>query len=286
METKYRSIDISSWVKVGEGGNGSTYEDLGQPDILLKLNKKRLSGLETVKTEFDTSVAVARLGLSTPRMIEIVKVGDSYATIIERVRQKKSMSSICHDYPERIDEMGRLLCSQLKILESTPCDTSIFLDHRQLALQAIQQAVYIPRNERDFMFSLISKVPEVTTCSHGDFQTGNIIIAQNRCYWIDLGRFGYGHPIFDISHLYLICNVYSKIGRARNLFHMTREQLLQLWDSFAVAYSGNESHADFDDYVKQHAAADILLRTAYDKPTFLERLFFKAQIHSVLKPFV
>lgn len=59
-EANYRSIDLSSWVKVGEGGNGSTYEASDQPDIILKLNNSRYNDLKSVKEEFDVSDAVAR----------------------------------------------------------------------------------------------------------------------------------------------------------------------------------------------------------------------------------
>ena len=55
-EANYRSIDLSSWVKVGEGGNGSTYEASDQPDIILKLNNSRSNDLKSVKEEFDRQV--------------------------------------------------------------------------------------------------------------------------------------------------------------------------------------------------------------------------------------
>ena len=51
MDT-YRQIDLSSWVKVGEGGNGRTFENPEQPDILLKLNNAGINDLKTVKSEF------------------------------------------------------------------------------------------------------------------------------------------------------------------------------------------------------------------------------------------
>ena len=90
--SEYRNIDLSAWTKVGEGGNGVTYENPSQSDIILKVNKPRLSCLDTVKHEYEVSQAVERLGLPTPKMYEMVRVGDAYATIAQRIKHKKSLS--------------------------------------------------------------------------------------------------------------------------------------------------------------------------------------------------
>ena len=61
MENKgYPEVNLDSWIKVGEGGNGVTYEHPDKPDLLLKLNNGRSSSYEVVKEEFDTSAAVSR----------------------------------------------------------------------------------------------------------------------------------------------------------------------------------------------------------------------------------
>ncbi len=58
--------------------------------------------------------------------------------------------------------------------------------------------------------AFLDSVPENTNCVHGDFQPGNVILAGGKPYWIDLGRFAWGDPMFDFGHLYLSCGVYSK----------------------------------------------------------------------------
>lgn len=67
-QPEFRQIDLTPWIKVGEGGNGSTYENPASPDVLLKLNNDRSNDLASVKVEYDRSCAVAGLGLPTPAM--------------------------------------------------------------------------------------------------------------------------------------------------------------------------------------------------------------------------
>ena len=119
-QTNYPHIDLSAWKQVGEGGNGKTYENPSRPDVILKVNNARLSTLKAVQHEYDISKAVEGLGLAVPSMHEIVRVGDAYASISQRIKGKKSLSRICHDEPERIEEMARLLCQKGKELFATP----------------------------------------------------------------------------------------------------------------------------------------------------------------------
>ena len=89
---QYLQINLADWQQVGEGGNGKTYVNPAQPDVILKVNNARLSTLEAVKHEFDISRAVACLGISVPEVYHIVRVGDAYGTVSEIIIGKKSLS--------------------------------------------------------------------------------------------------------------------------------------------------------------------------------------------------
>ena len=205
----FEKINLADWQQVGEGGNGKTYANPARPDVILKVNNARLSTFNAVKHEYDVSKAVESLGLSTPRMYELVRVGDVYATISERIKEKKSLSRICHDEPKRTEEMARLLCQKGKELAATPCDTEFFPNRKQQALLAIEKATYVSKKNKKSIRTFIESIPESTGCSHGDFQTGNLILAGENFYWIDLDRFACGDPMFDIGHLFLICHLYA-----------------------------------------------------------------------------
>ena len=284
MET-YPQIDLSQWQQVGEGGNGKTYVNPSQPGLILKINNARLSTFEAVKHEYDVSEAVAGLGITVPKMQAMVRVGDVYATISERITGKQSLSRICHDHPERIEEMAQLLCEKGKQLFATPCKTDFFPSRRQQVLQALDSASFLGKKTLRKLRGFAETIQENDFCVHGDFQMGNLIIAGDKCYWIDLDRVAHGDPMFDIAHLYLVCMVYSGLKQSRDIFHMEEDQLHRFWDAFATAYTGKEDHAEFDRLAGKYAALDIVLRTLLVKPSFLEKIFFKMHIKRLVRQF-
>lgn len=47
--SEYRVFDLSDWIQVGQGGNGTTYENPSQPDLILNVDKKQINTLEFVR---------------------------------------------------------------------------------------------------------------------------------------------------------------------------------------------------------------------------------------------
>ena len=274
---------LADWQQVGEGGNGKTYVNPAEPDRILKVNNERLSTFEAVKHEFDVSKAVESPGLSAPKMYEMVRVGDAYATLSERIKGKKSLSRICHDEPERIEEMARMLAEKGKELFATPCNTDIFPSRKEQVLWAIDHATFVSRKNRALIRAFAESIPENGHCIHGDFQTGNIIQAGDKYYWIDLDRFAHGDPMFDIGHLFQICKIYAPMKRVQDLFHMTLEQFHRFWNAFAEAYTGKADHADFDALSGKFACLDVIMRICFVKPSFLEKLFFGMYVRKLVK---
>lgn len=279
----YPQIDLSAWQQVGEGGNGKTYENPEKPGVLLKVNNKSIADLRTVKEEFNLSKAVESVGIQTPRMYEIVRVGESYATLCEKIQHKKSLSRICSDQPERLKEMAQLFCEEGCKFFSTPCDTKLFRNRKELALEGIEKSLYLPRKKREALTRFVQSVPENKSCSHGDFQPGNILLSEGKCYWIDLGRFAWGDPMFDIGHLYNACMVYSNMKKTQEIFHMTEQQFADFWDAFAKAYTGQEDHSEFDLQAARFGAVDIAMRTVFQAPSFPEKIFFRLKISGLMK---
>ena len=283
--SEYRVIDLSDWIQVGQGGNGTTYENPSQPDLILKVDKKQINTLEFVRHEFEVSKAVEALGLPTLKMREMVRVGDLYATISDRIKDKKSLSRICHDEPQRIEEMAQLMCRMGKDLFSTQCNTDFFPSRKEQLMRALDKVQFISRKNRQILKDFAQTIQDIKTCSHGDFNMGNLVLSGDKPVWIDLDRFGYGDPMFDIGHLYQICNVYAPMKQVQDIFHMTEQQLGLFWVAFAKAYTGQEDHSEFDSQAGRFACFDMILRYEFQKCSLLERMFFGVYIKRLIKAF-
>ncbi len=280
-----KSIDINSWTQVGEGGIGKTYVHPDNPAILLKVNRSSMSDERTVKREVETSQHVFDLGLSTPRMFDIVRVGDAYGYTFERIKGKKSLSRICADDPSRISEIAALLASEGRKLHATTCDTAFFPSHKEGALKAIGAADFADEADKQKLLAFVEGLDDAPTCLHGDYQTGNLIVSgEGKPYWIDLGWFSHGLPMFDIGHLFLITQIYSQFQRMRDIIHMSREQLLAFWDAFAAAYSGNADHAAFDAEAARFAAIDVCY-ISYQDPRPEANQMFGHVVHELVEKY-
>jgi Ser/Thr protein kinase RdoA (MazF antagonist) len=127
-------------------------------------------------------------------------------------------------------------------------------------------------------------MPDTGTVLHGDFQPGNIIMADEKHYWIDLGWLSQGWYMMDLAHLYKMMVEDSVIPAVQELTHMTREQMLAFWDAFARAYTGTEDVEALNRTLRPYAALDII-RTFYlhqnDNPQFIA--FLRMRIGEELK---
>ncbi len=254
--SEYKNIDLSAWTQVGQGGNGITYENPSQPDLILKVDKKQINTLEFVKHEFDVSKAVEKLGLPTPKMHEIVRVGNLYATISDRIKEKRSLSRICHDEPQRIEEMAQIMCSNGKILFSTKCDTDFFPSRKEQLMRALDKVQFVSRKNRRILKDFARTIQDIKTCR-----------------------------MFDLGHLYQICNVYAPMKQVQDIFHMTEQQLHLFWDAFAKAYTGQDDHSEFDSQAGRFACLDMILRYEFQKCSLPEKMFFGVYIRRLIKTF-
>lgn len=280
----YKDIDISAWTKVGEGGEGSTYTNPETPDVLLKVSNHTLTNgsLEAVSKEFHTSKAVYDLGLPTPEMVEIVRVGEDYGILSQLVKGKKSLAKMSGENPDSIDSYAALMAKLAKQFHATEAgDCEWIPSHKALMLEVLNQTKMIGGKTLERVRAFVQGLEDAPTLVHGDFTFSNLILADDKPYWIDLGHVTHGLPMFDLGHFYLFCNIFGKQKRVQDIAHMTADQMLRFWNSFALAYNGPEGLDAFNAECKRFAGLSVLMLGYTQNLSFSER-FFLGQLAKAL----
>lgn len=263
----YRSIDLNEWRKTGAGSYADTYT-CDDESLLLRLCRKNAT-LESVLDDFTRDVNVSSLGIVTAAAREIVKVGDSFGLIYQNIKNKKSYSRMIADDPEHLHEYAVAFAERAKELHATPCDTELFEGISEKIRKGIDMAKFMNKYKPE-LYKVVDEMAEHTTCLHGDMQTGNLINADGKDYWIDFDRFTYGDPIMDIAHMYTVYVSMSWFFFIQNLFHMNKKLLNRFWDEFMEAYYGfsKSETKKFNKTLKIYNALDLIQRN-YIKPGLL-----------------
>lgn len=284
-EQFYPQVDISEWTLVGAGFNGTAYISPAHPGLLLKIVRSELGKKEIVEQEFRLARKAYEIGLPTPRVYEIVRDGEHHGYTSQIIKGKKSIARLCADHPERIPEYAAMMARFGKQLHATPIPADAHITPVKERLEkALETSGVLSGKTRPILASLVERMPDSSTCLHGDFQVGNLILSpEGKHYWIDLGWLSQGFPMLDIAHLYMMLVQNSMIPMVQELTHMTREQMLAFWESFVREYAGAEDITAINRSIAPYAALDIVLST-YNHPNDNPQLiaFFRSRVEQML----
>ena len=231
-----KTVNLQEWESFGGGGFGESFYNKTDDSVILKLNKTSISA-EKAQEEFRRSKAVYDMGIPSARPYEFVTDGERYGMIVERIKGKESFGRILADHPERLEELAGITAEYAKALHAIPCDTTVFGSTALSTQEMIAGNKTIPEDIKARILGYIDELEPATTCLHGDLNPCNIITAQNKMYWIDLGDFGYGNPLLD----FCIMEHMSHLGPnplLKHIFHIDRKTLRRYYESFEKQYFG------------------------------------------------
>lgn len=240
VSRKPKQLDMSRYVEFGESFMSKAYNST-DGDSMIKVYGSRGS-LAQVAREKAVAKSVMLFGIPTPLVGTIYHDGEHWALDFERITPKRSFSRIISEEPERLEEITVKFAGMCRQLHETPCDTVIFSDRRQIYRSTIEPSEAIPDGIRSKALAFIDRIPEATTCLHGDMQPSNVITTGKEEMWIDLADFCYGYPMMDLSMWYFLSNVAPE-GLMMHLFHLGKEEMKKIWDIFCREYFGTSDTA-------------------------------------------
>ena len=242
-------IDLNDYERVGEGANGASYNHKTDPNIMLKVYFRNF---EAAAKELELAQKVYRMGIPTPEPGDLITDGERMGIRFRRLTGKRSYSRACGDEPERVEEYAREFAQMCKKLHATHVDKTQFESVKDRLYAMLEANPDFTPEQKQKIRDFIASAPEADTAIHGDLQFSNGIFTEEngvrKSYFIDLGDFCYGYPMFDIGMVYLCCCLNDEAWTMEQ-YHMSNATAAKFWDFFADEYFGKD--ADMDEVMKE-----------------------------------
>ena len=242
-------IDLNEYERTGEGANGASYNHKTDKAVMLKMY---LRNFESAQKELEVAKKVYEAGIPTPEPGDLVTDGERMGIRFLRIEGKKSYSRACGDNPERTEEYAREFAQLCKRLHATHVDTTKFENVKNRLYAMLEANPFFSDEEKRKIHDFIANAPDADTAIHGDLQYSNGIFVEKdgkrTPYFIDLGDFCYGYPMFDIGMVYLCCCLNEEAWTLEQ-YHMSNATAARFWDAFAAEYFGPD--ADMQQVMKE-----------------------------------
>lgn len=226
-------IDLNDYERVGEGANGASYNHKTDPQILLKLYFRNA---EAAERELELARKVYAMGIPTPEPGDLVTDGKQVGIRFRRINGKKSYSRACGDDPEHTEDYAREFARMCLRLHNTHVDTNRFENVKDRLYALLAANPDFTPEQKNKIHDFIAAAPDTDTAIHGDLQFGNgIFVPTGEKYFIDLGDFCYGYPMFDLGMVYLCCCLNDEAW-TQEINHMSNATARRFWDAFAAEY--------------------------------------------------
>ena len=251
-------ISLDDYALSGGGANGESYDSKTDPSVMLKLYFP--GKIQQPLDEMQKARKVYELGIPTPEPGEYVVTEDGrYGIRFRRILGKKSYSRAVGDNPEKLPQYAAEFAEMCRQLHATQLDTSQFDNVKDAYYRLLEENPFFTAPEKDRIGRFIADTPDRDTAIHGDLQFSNAIFAGNKRYFIDLGDFCYGNPLFDLGMVYVTCNL-SQEAFILETFHMPKSLSMEFWKEFAAAYFGTDRPlSDIDEEVRPYAGLKTLI---------------------------
>lgn len=236
-------LDMSDYIQSGEGANGASYDCISDQSVMVKLYNTDYP-VDPIYSELEVARKVYEIGVPSPEPGELVTDGERLGIKFRRIVGKRSYSRMLADEPERYDEFAREYARHCKKVHQIECPEGMFPDAREQFLYMLDVSKEFTPSQKNVIADFIRSVPDCNTAVHGDMHMGNGISTlpvgaplstPHEFYFIDLGYFAHGCPLFDLGMMQNICLFADEDFRFHD-FHIHGALTKKFWNSFADEY--------------------------------------------------
>ncbi len=264
-ETAVR-VDISDYEESGGGYFATSYNHRDGLTMVKFYNADVDKSVP--QTELQRAYAVMRMGLPTPTPGRFITDGTRFGAEFRRINPKESFSRYICNRPDSYEQIARRFARMCRQLHSTPCNTAAFPSEKENAIREVMQSPRFNEAEKQKVVAFINQVPDSQTCLHGDMHIGNVITtalgkddpSTVHDFWIDLGDFRWGNPLFDLGMFYFTCSG-QEAEITQQIFHLDHPMLQRVWNVFIRDYYGidsDEEQSAIEKTIEPFAALKII----------------------------
>lgn len=233
-----KTLNVNEWELSGESTFGNSYFHKENPSLMLKVLNPGMP-VEELDKELEMATRVYNLGIRTPKPGEAVLFDGRRGILFERIVGKRSFARAVGDEPDNLEYLAGEYAAMVKTLHSTQCDTSAFPSIKEIYREQVLANPDRDGALKEKAVRFLDFVPDETTCIHGDMHFGNVIISGGGSYFIDLGNFSYGYPLFDFAMMDLLI-AFGKIAEPKftEIYHCSVADAERFWNLAVRGYFG------------------------------------------------
>ena len=233
-------INLADYEPSGAGALGESYISKKDPIILLKLysREREQMGLD----EYERACKVYSIGVPCPAPGELVRTGEGLLGIqFRRIVGKRSYARALSEHPERLEEYAARFAEECRRLHAIQPEPGLFPTAKEQCLTHIRLDKFLSDEEKAALARYVGGLPDADTALHGDLHYGNIIFTDDgRQYFIDLGDFCTGSPLFDLAIVYRQTCLMPEPFIKEN-YHINAATARAFWCAFVPRYFGPDA---------------------------------------------
>ncbi len=276
IQKQMRSITVNGCPVIGWGFFGTVYRL--DEDTVVKVYKDGENSIPIIRKEMTRSRQAFVRGIPTAIPLDIVRVGDQYASEFEMLGVKNCNDMVVNN-PEVLDELIPRCAEFLKHLHSLEMKPGELPFARDIYLKNMSEYASFLKNDVYERFrELLEKMPVDLHFLHGDAQLKNIMISSGAIKLIDMDKICVGNPVFEFASLYVDYVVFNEDDPEDSLMFMgiDKETAFKIYRNTLRAYLGDLDVAVWEKTEKKIQAVACL--------RFLEILLIEQKdMQSVLK---
>lgn len=282
VKKAYRQLSVDGCEMIGKGANGAVYRYDIETIIKVYFNT---DALPDIQRERELARKALVLGINTAIPYDVVRIGDSYGTVMELLTAT-SLSKMIKKDPEHLELPLKYYVDMLRQIHSTEVKPGDMPDMKQVALDwADFDREHLPEELGKKLYQMVEAVPEQHTMMHGDYHTNNIMVRNGEALLIDMDTLCMGHPIFELGSMFNAFVGFSEIDHevTQRFLGFSHELAEVFWRRALAMYLDTEDAArlgEVENKARIIGYMRLLRRTIRRSEPDREQLiaFYKAQL--------